>query len=246
MRLSFKQLVAHFFSYIFIYFFTSNLSAAAPVTHAYLSECFFQYYPQYSPEERKAFMVGTLFADIRYLGAASRQHTHFDNTTLQDVLNEKSPFLAGLKFHSYVDLERERFVIKQNIYNHIINISPLHETTFLKFLEDEIVFYTYDWSKWVEALKNIYPEELSWGMDETAIRKWHNLLTLTLINPPSTLIFLASSTSLNILDNYPKHWNKIMSAALDSPEVKNFVQAMRDHFDCAMKPIPKVDSLQAQ
>lgn len=218
--------------------FGSPLWSAAPVSHAYITKRFFQYFPKYNKEEQKAFMIGTLFADIRYLGEASRQETHLPDITLEDVLREKSPFLAGLKFHSYVDEVREQFVLEQGIYKYIATITPQHKSTYLKLLEDEYIYSFYDWQEWADALQVIEPEELDWGMEENTIRKWHNLVSVCLLNPPSTILFLLNATKtgfLNIPIEEVALWNKKFTPSVRSKEFRVFVKAMFNHFEFLMK-----------
>ena len=90
------------------------LHAAGPITHAFLAELFFKQFPKYDSEEQKAFRLGTLFPDVRYLGTIPREETHFPEMTLEEVLEETNPFLAGMKFHSYVRKERVETVSKRD------------------------------------------------------------------------------------------------------------------------------------
>lgn len=214
------------------------LKAAGPVEHAYLSYRFFEHFPKYNQEERKEFMIGTLFADIRYLGETTRKQTHYDTMSLEEVLNEKSPFMAGLKFHSWVDIVRENFVVQSKIYSQIADISIHHQFTFLKLAEDEAMYATMDWQECCDWLKEVRPEELNWQMDEKTIRKWHNLLTLFFTNTPSTVIFMVSATKNGFFDissTELTYWNRILNVVGHSPRIKNYVIAMNNHFEVAMR-----------
>lgn len=214
------------------------LQASGPVSHAYLTYRFFEHFPKYTEEEKKAFMIGSLFADIRYLGEASRQKTHFDNITINDILKEKSPFMAGLKFHSWVDTVREEFVINYQMYHKLANLETANLFTFLKLAEDEVVFNTFDWQECCIWLKDIHPEELTWGMEEPTIRKWHNLVTFFFSNSPATALFMISATGgdfFNISSQEIAYWNKILKACAEGPTMQRYVFALNDHFESRLR-----------
>ena len=102
-----------FIFFIFIPFF---LIGSNPIEHVYLANKFFENQKLFSKDEKKSFILGTLFPDIRYLNEISREKTHFKNIEILDVLNSKTPFEAGKKFHSFVDEKRDEFIIKNNIF----------------------------------------------------------------------------------------------------------------------------------
>lgn len=228
-----------FVSFVFAFsiLLTSQLPAAAPVMHAYLAERFFRHFPKYNKEEKHAFMVGTLFPDIRYLGKVMRDETHCEHVSLEEVIAEPSPFMAGLKFHSYVDWVREDFVIENEMYRLLGTLSEDPQEMLylkLKLLEDEIVYPKRNWKEWVEALQEIHPEELNWGMELETIRKWHFLLTMCLTHPPSALIFLltlANVSYLNIPAEQLAGWNEAFSYNLQDENVRDFGCAMLHHFE---------------
>lgn len=73
---------------------------AAPITHLVLAEKIFD--EDLSLFDRKEFLLGTLFPDIRYLKTIDHDKTHFNNLKITDLAGGNS-FLAGAKFHSIVD-----------------------------------------------------------------------------------------------------------------------------------------------
>ena len=85
----------------------------------------------------KEFIFGTSFPDIRYLKVVSRTETHFTNVSLQDILQEKNSFKAGMVFHSFVDERREAYVVENHFYKKIPNFKFSSQS--LKFAEDEIL-----------------------------------------------------------------------------------------------------------
>lgn len=221
----------------FLFLFNAYLSAAAPITHAYLTERFFVYFPQYTEEERNAFMLGTLFPDIQYLGEVQRSHTHME-TSLDEILNEPSPFMAGVKFHSYVDIVREDFVVHWGAYDQLAALVEPQSTkclcTMLKFIEDEYTFYMADWDPWRDQILNIHPEEYNWGISPKTIRKWHNILFVTFSHPPSSLLFLVGLTGsgfFGLTSAELAYWGKMLRFTAYDESMRIYVSAMLEHFE---------------
>jgi len=217
----------------FLLIFTA-LSAAAPVTHAYLTYAFFDAFPdKYDYEEKKDFMIGTLFPDIRYMGETRRQNTHFDKMTLKEVLDETSPFMAGVKFHSYVDLRRDEYVSRQKIYTKFKEYTPKNLVTFLKLMEDEILYSKANWKDVSLWIKEILPEELHWNMEEPLIRKWHNILSIFFTNPTSTVVFLALMGNVELMEtnrDQLSSWNLILKNKAELPQSQAYVNDLVSYF----------------
>src|SRR5690606_28508994 len=84
--------------------------AAGPILHAYLGLRWIEKHgSDFSPHEKQAFILGTLFPDIRYLADISREKTHFDVKTLKQVKKGQNAFEQGMRFHSYVDRKRSQY-----------------------------------------------------------------------------------------------------------------------------------------
>lgn len=224
-------------------FFSLHCFGAGPVTHAYLTDRFFEYFPKYSDEEKRAFMLGSLFPDIQYIGDVTREETHSHcPSTLLDVLKEHSPFLAGVKFHCYVDHEREAFLHEQKIYDKLQG--TISERDFrliflkLKLMEDEVIYSLENWQEWIDTLHKIHADELNWGVDCMTVRKWHNYLNVCFTNPPSTIIFLLSMTNANYLD-IPSHevsrWQDTLRNAAFNNQIRLFIKELTQHFENKMK-----------
>lgn len=217
---------------------TLPLSAAAPVMHAYLAERFFSHFPIDNAIDKQAFMQGTLFPDIRYLGKINRQDTHFERITLDEVLNEPSSFMAGLKFHSYVDWVREDYVLEKGMYTLLEAMNggePLELLCLkLKLLEDELVYTQCDRSAWIAALQDVHSDELNYGMGLSTIRKWHILQTMSFTNQPSTLIFLLNISGrsiFNIPQEYLLEWHKTFRDIAQDKRIQDYVRALLHCFE---------------
>ena len=85
---------------------------AAPITHIALTEKIFNNI--FHNYDKKEFIIGTSFPDIRYLGTIDREKTHLSVNNLENI-NDKSSFISGMKFHALVDKVREDFLLSRNI-----------------------------------------------------------------------------------------------------------------------------------
>ncbi len=208
--------------------------AAAPVTHAYFTKKLFEQYPKYSYEEQQAFMLGTLFPDIRHMVETAREETHYENVTLDEVLNESSPFIAGMKFHSYVDEQREAFVIEQKMYQKLAHLSDDHLWTYLKLVEDEMLHDSYHWDDICLTLQTMAPEELQMPFTYAQVNKWHKMLTLIFVNPPSRMLnmfALCNQSFAGVSKNEIKDWNKTLSTTAESEVVQEYMKGLKNLFD---------------
>src|ERR1700730_4679760 len=123
--------------------FLANLVAAAPVTHTVLAGKWMKTNCEFSEEQKAACIVGTLFPDIRYIAKVERSKTHDKNVTLAELRAEKNAFIAGKKLHSFVDEKRAEFIDQKGIYDILttrFKVPKEHIHTFLKFLEDELLY----------------------------------------------------------------------------------------------------------
>lgn len=210
------------------------LEAAFPVTHAYFAKQYFKHFPGYSPEEEKLFMVGTLFPDIRYLGEAARNETHFETMTLREIVEEPSPFLAGLKFHSYVDLVRENLVVETGMYSRFTLPTKGHEYSFLKLVEDEILYTQADWGDMISLFWPVYPEELMWGMQESTVAKWHWILRVFFVNDPHVTIQILSlfgKGMMGMSSEEIREWNILLPTLAQEDTMQTWVETLVQHFD---------------
>ncbi|MFC1700858.1 hypothetical protein ACFLZ0_01855 [Patescibacteria group bacterium] len=146
---------------------------AAPITHIVLTDKIFNQY--FKNKIKKDFFIGVCLPDIRYLKVIERSKTHFNNLTLDDIKKEKNSFLAGLKFHSLTDMVRERFINSKNIYSLFPESEYITES--LKLLEDNVLYNKINnWNEFINFLKEILKDELSFGISEKDIKKWHKTL----------------------------------------------------------------------
>lgn len=145
---------------------------AAPITHIVLAEKIFDKF--FNGKTKKDFFVGSLFPDIRYLKVIERKKTHFDSLAVSDIQNDDS-FLAGLKFHSILDSNREKYILASGIYS--LCPESKYLTQSLKMLEDKL-FYRHikNWQEYINYFNKILHYETDLRVAKKDIKRWHLLL----------------------------------------------------------------------
>ena len=150
---------------------------AAPLAHILLAV---QILPTMPDKDEKAFIIGTSFPDIRYLGCISREKTHLKNVTLDDIKKEKSSFKAGMMFHSLVDEVREKYMKNADVYKEIPK--SMVTTQALKFNEDIILIDKLNnLDKYAHYFDDILPDELTLVKAEY-LNTWHKALKKYFLN----------------------------------------------------------------
>ncbi len=178
------------------------------------------------------FIIGTSFPDIRYLKVVERTETHFFNVTLYDILQEKDSFKAGMMFHSFVDEQREAYIVKHNFYEIIPNFR--FRTQALKFAEDEILKGMFDISRYSVYFNEILDQEKSWNIDEIHIKNWHLFLKEYFNGAYSGKDLMMKYFDLNEPEAwFIKRWifswfyarkiNKTMSLIINNKQAKNLI-----------------------
>jgi hypothetical protein len=152
-----------------------------PATHILIAEKVFDRY--FNHLNRKAFILGTSFPDIRYPAKIDRDKTHIKNIPLATI-QKQTAFQAGLLFHTYVDSLWNTFVYRHQdaLFSIVPHNRPMFHT--LKILQDQLLYSKLnDWPLIVTYFKTILPEEKTFGAQETMIQRWHNMLSQYLSKP---------------------------------------------------------------
>jgi hypothetical protein len=194
---------------------------------------FWEHFPKYSNADKKQFLLGTLFPDVHYLANCPREITYVANVTIDEILNASTPFQAGLLFHSYIDQERESFVVSQGLYDYISTFNSPVPASQLKIAEDECLYPTANWKICVTSVGTIAEEEKTFGIDEDAIRQWHFALSYYFSYAPSTVIWYLSSREIGAFDVSPQEMTPVyeIHKILGNDEViKKHVDNLMDHF----------------
>ncbi len=220
-------------------FLSSVAKAAGPAMHVALGkEWLALYAPQYTEQEKKLFLLGTVFPDIRYLGVIKRDQSHYKNMTLKKVLEEKKPFMRGIYFHSYVDEHREKYVHEHAPYKKLSDISPSLRGTFLKLIEDEIIHQNQDWTDFRIFLSTIPDEEKILGISNEALTQWHTGLSVYFSTYPSFILAQLSMFDKGILSfdaQTIKTWNVSLPQHVADPDMQKYVRELMSSFDKTMK-----------
>ena len=110
---------------------------ATPITHIFFADKFCDKHPEI---DKYPFFAWNCLPDIRYIDKKiERTRFHINNVSINDILEEKSDFWKGVKFHSFIDVNRDLFYEEHNVY--IPKISDGVFIYSLKALEDDILYW---------------------------------------------------------------------------------------------------------
>lgn len=128
------------------------------------------------------FLVGSLFPDIRRLAGLPRPVTHLQVRDLAQI-NEVPAFRAGVLFHHYLDLLRDRGLREARVFEGFPDLNEFHLG--LKFWED---WYFYPRLRGKAAfcavLKKVYAPEKELVTGRT-VRLYHRLTVAYLSQRPN-------------------------------------------------------------
>lgn len=154
-----------------------------PATHLMIAEKSFQQY--FSHLDRRAFLIGTAFPDIRYPAGTPRDRTHLQAESLPAIQSQPA-FKAGLSFHNFVDelwnqRMRDNHPTLFSEFPH--NRAMIHT---MKILQDGLLYHEFhQWDRISQYFTTILPEEKQFGIDPALIDHWHRMLSFYLSKPPN-------------------------------------------------------------
>ena len=213
--------------------------SAGPITHVALGEKWLNSQaPHYTDEQKKLFLLGTVFPDIRYLGVIKREKTHYKGVTLEAIYKTPSPFQQGVLFHSYVDEFREKWIRKHKIDAKIEAMTAYQKHTFLKLIEDQILYSENSWSYFRNYLMTIPPEEKEYGIDDTVLGEWHTGLALYFTASPMVLLLQLGVLEKDILTfkaSVIKQWGTLLPQYIERADMQKHVADMMNAFDTNIK-----------
>jgi hypothetical protein len=202
------------------------------MTHAYLAEKWIEAH-DLTVDEKRDFMLGNLFPDIRYLCNFSRKYTHFHWVTKKQITKEKNIFIAGMKLHSYIDNKREKLIRKWKIYPKLKVVSKDHYGAFLKLLEDQILFEKYSFESVIQVLGKTCKGEEEFTNEEN-IKKWHLLLLQYFHDKPSNILYLVSLFHKDIQGvsfQEIASWSKLLPVYAKDPEMISYFNDLVAEFE---------------
>ncbi len=191
-----------------------------PVTHIALTEKIFD--RCFSGKVRKDFYIGTLFPDIRYLGFIDRSMTHYTDLTMAGIQSEDS-FLAGLKFHSLVDITWRKYHPGNGLYASY-SIPP--NAGFVVKMAEDSFFYNYvdDWQAIIKFLDDILQHEKAFGMPVYILRTWHTLLQQYFKKQPGSSVIKSIAGGAGISKDLVEQTENLLPAMQKDQKVSKTLQ----------------------
>lgn len=186
---------------------------AAPITHIVLAINFLSLVPD--KFDKKEFVLGTSFPDIRYLNVITRDKTHFKDPTLEKILKEKDSFKAGMMFHNYVDVVREDFMIKVGVYD--LMPKSRFSSHALKFNEDVILYDQIDnWKDVAEFFNDVLPQQRKFKIKDYYLACWNKSIARYIQDAPTgnsrfKMLKRCAKKRFRITNSY---WSSIQRAVL--------------------------------
>ncbi len=216
-----------------------STQGAAPVVHAYFAELYFKHCkPCYTQKERDAFLRGTLFPDIRYIASIPRTVTHKKDVTLDSIIATKSPFTAGLLFHTYVDEQRECIAQSISIYEHLKEVPYRYKALVLKTIEDEHTYSKLVHKTAITALRVFDGEERNYGIPIHKRMLWHRLLRNYFRQSPLTLLKERAQRGTGYLGTSPEHTAKMYRFTVkyvNDSKICSYVDKLMKDFEALLR-----------
>lgn len=215
-------------SFFFFLVFAFQLQAAGPLMHLFLAECWaYCRTENFNDEDLEAFYNGTSYPDIRYLARTDEDKTHMKVYSSNDVDKAATPFLKGVALHSLVDELRNQVIQESGIYGLLQDYVDLeHRETFLKLIEDEVLWEHCEGRKYIPYLMTTLDVECDKEVSHEAVERWHGFIMLYLQAPPSQSIQNLASMNSGFLDIPPDvlaRWSTWIPELAREPIFQNHV-----------------------
>ncbi|MEI6242882.1 MAG: hypothetical protein WCP39_05710 [Chlamydiota bacterium] len=211
----------------------TSIFGALPITHLFLAEKWVEINENYDESEKKAFYLGNLYPDIRYIGVSTREKTHIPHLTIEDIKHTKDPFEKGVKLHSFIDDQRAIFIKNEKIVDVFEGVPKETQYMFLRLLEDEILFGQLSSVKPSSYFSIVQKYEINDTITEDHVRVWHTLLSKYFQCKPSSLLKKLSffrQSYLGISSETVQKWNVLLPIWVKDNQIKNHVDALEEYF----------------
>ena len=203
--------------------YLSNM--AAPLTHIFLAQVYLQKKTRHASAK---FFLGTSFPDIRYLGVIKREQTHIKDPSLARIDATINDFQAGMEFHAWVDIVRQKKFETSSLYSSDKTIIQAW-----KLIEDEVLrekISLTDLHRFQSYFNNVVQEERDFNISDEAIKKWHSILQTYFLEESILKSQMQFMTDLTIPQERKNHIMKIANELRSSHEVLNLIQDIYNHF----------------
>jgi hypothetical protein len=219
-------------------FYVQKLTAGFPVTHVVLAEMWIDEHCDFSEEQRRDCILGTLFPDIRHLGVVDREVTHLSGVDVALMKQTNDPFLLGLQLHAFVDEFEQRYVRSRQAKLLVADMPHEDRYALLKILEDEVLYTEKERGYLIHYLDTVIPQEKELSIHSTFVYMWHSLLKRYLREAPHVFIHHLARTHQNF--HYAsratvKQWDAHLPELAERPEIQQLVAGLIDSFRVAIQ-----------
>lgn len=221
--------------------------AAAPIFHAVVAQRWIDMFEEYTPNEERELMLGTLFPDIRYLAKLPRKATHEQGITLKLIKETKDPFLKGMRIHAYVDVVRLNYLKTITIEDHLKSYEG-DNIFFLKMVEDEILYRQGSKKQFqdiADYFNTIVQQEIDFGIAPEILADWHTSHYQYFADGPQNLFHALEKAHLPF-GGVP--WIKIKSSNLamqtfvENPLFLDYIKGILAEFETLFAEFHKSES----
>lgn len=201
---------------------------ASIVTHIVFADKVFGKF--FIDKDKRDFMIGTSFPDIRYLGVIERQQTHIENPTLVAIRAEGESFRSGMGLHALVDYVRNNYIDKTSLLERLPS-SPLIQLA-LKLYEDMLMYdKVTEWGPYTDYFNELIPAEKSFNIDDDALRSWHNILQEVIGSRPTEAAIESLLAQLHFKPEQILDVITLIGELKSSLTVSNYINALYDELD---------------
>jgi len=170
-----------------------------------------------------------------------KKETHYKGVTLGQIQAQPNPFYRGMLFHSFVDDYRNTLVFKTKVHKKCVEVPSKLQNTFLKLVEDQILYSRLPWGEFVKFLSWVPEEEKQFNISAKTLMEWHTGLTLYFSLSPHTLLsqgILLDKPLLKLEGNTVKSWDTLLPAYAKNKVMQDHVEAMLRAFDKVLEKSP--------
>jgi hypothetical protein len=183
----------------------------SPISHLYYAQRLAEKYPV---EDMAAYLRGTVFPDIRYLGVIDRSKSHRTDVKLEEVMAEQNSWKRGYLLHCWLDSAWNGYWLQFGLDTD----KPSHQTLWMavKLAEDERLYPSiFDKPGLATVLIRPDDEALAYGVKAGDISRWGKLVGHLLLSPPTAdtraPFYRELSIGHNLVELIERHIDEITS-----------------------------------
>jgi len=226
--------------YIFLIVFCLGsvpLLASMPIMHVHLANEWIAQCTDYSEEEERQFILGTLLPDISCDIKGEKLNVHEYGVQLEDVATCEDPFLAGLKLHCFIDEFRKPILEKADLFTLLTDVS--RPSTLIKVIEEEHVYDTIEIGKLLGQLRSIKADDQKLEVPAEVMVEWYRQLARYCSERPFEHLLLVQQTHrpiLNLTLDHAGEWEQCIPKYLNHERFTSYTSDYLNSFDEAITP----------